>query len=81
MFALTLLYIGKAFRKMYFTSKISMSTDENLQRMKKTGGMGGGDLLFFRDKFLVIPILNSKYMSCLTNAILSNDGNVPYITL
>ena len=75
MFALTLLYIGK----------ISMSTDENLQRMKKTRGMGGrgggGDLLFFRDKFLVIPILNSKYMSCLTNAILSNDGNVPYITL
>ena len=71
MFALTLLYIGK----------ISMSTDENLQRMKKTRGMGGGDWLFFRDKFLVIPILNSKYMSCLTNAILSNDGNVPYITL
>ena len=32
MFALTLLYIGK----------ISMSTDENLQRMKKTRGMGGG---------------------------------------
>ena len=73
MFALTLLYIGK----------ISMSTDENLQRMKKTRGVGvgGWDLLFFRDKFLVIPILNSKYMSCLTNAILSNDGNVPYITL
>ena len=72
MFALTLLYIGK----------ISMSTDENLQRMKKTRGVGGGGgLLFFRDKLLVIPLLNSKYMSCLTNAILSNDGNVPYITL
>ena len=38
-------------------------------------------LLIFRDKFLVIPILNRKYMPCLPNATLSNDGNVPGLTL
>ena len=41
----------------------------------------GEYLLFFGDKFLVIPILNCKYMLFLPNAILSNDGNVPGITL
>ena len=40
-----------------------------------------GNLLFFEDKFLVIPILNGKYMFCLPNATLINDGNVPGITL
>ena len=54
-----------------FNSKIS---DENLQKM-------GKHLLVFGDKFLVIPILNRKYMPCLPNATLSNDGNVPGITL
>ena len=36
---------------------------------------------FFRDKFIVILICNSKYMPCLLNATLSNDGNVQAITL
>ena len=40
-----------------------------------------GNLLFFGDKFLVIPILKSKYMPCLPNGTLSNYGNVPGITL
>ena len=40
-----------------------------------------GNLLFFGDKFLVIPTLKSKYMPCLPNATLRNDGNVPGITL
>ena len=39
------------------------------------------NLLFFGDKFLVIPIPNSKYMPYLPNATLSNDGNVLGITL
>ena len=41
----------------------------------------GEYLLFFGDKFLVIAILNSKYMSFLPNATLCNGGNVPGITL
>ena len=36
---------------------------------------------FFRDKFLVIPIRNSKYMPCLPNATLRNDESVQGITL
>ena len=40
-----------------------------------------GNLLFLGDNFLDTPILNSKYMACLPNATLSNDGNVPGITL
>ena len=40
-----------------------------------------GNLLFLEDKFLAIPILNSKYMSSLSNATLHNDGDVPDITL
>ena len=35
----------------------------------------------FGDKCRVIPTLNSKYMSCLRNATLSINGNVPCITL
>ena len=35
----------------------------------------------FWDKFLVIPTFNSKYMPCLPNAALSQDGNVPGIAL
>ena len=54
-----------------------MQTDENWQRMPKNRG----NLLFFGYKFLVIPILNSKYMPCLPNATLSNNRNVPGITL
>ena len=41
----------------------------------------GEYLLFFGDKFLVIPILNRKCMPCLPNATLSNDENVPGVTL
>ena len=40
-----------------------------------------GNFLFFGDKFNVIPKLKSKYMPCLPNATLSNNGNVPGITL
>ena len=40
-----------------------------------------GNLLFLWNKFLVIPILNSKYMSSLPNVTLRNDGDVPDITL
>ena len=40
-----------------------------------------GNLQFFRDKFLVIPIRNNKYMPYLPNATLSNDGNVQGISL
>ena len=40
----------------------------------------GEYFLFFRGKF-IIPILNSKYMPFWHNATLSNDGNVPGITL
>ena len=36
---------------------------------------------FLGNKFLVIPIRNSKYMPCLPNTTLSNDGNIPGITL
>ena len=50
--------------------------NENWQKMPKNGKY----LLFFWDKF-VITILNSKYMPCLPKATLSNDGNVPGITL
>ena len=39
-----------------------------------------GNFLFFGDKFLVIPILNGKYMPGLPNATLSNDGYVPGTT-
>ena len=60
-----------------FISKISMQTDENWQRMPKNRE----HLLFWREKFLVTPTLNSKYMSCLPNATLRNDGNVPGISL
>ena len=38
-------------------------------------------LLFFREKFLIIPIHNSKCIPYLPNATLSNDGNVQGITL
>ena len=38
-----------------------------------------GKSAVFWDKFLVIPILKIKYMSCLPNVTLSNDGNVPGI--
>ena len=41
----------------------------------------GKYLMFFGDKVLAIPILNCEYMPFLPNAILSNDGNVPGITL
>ena len=41
----------------------------------------GEYLLFFGDKFLVIPILNRKCMPCLPNATLNNDENVPGVTL
>ena len=41
----------------------------------------GEYLLFWGDKFLVIPILNWKHMLCLPNATLSNDGSVPGTTL
>ena len=41
----------------------------------------GEYLMFFRDKVLAIPILNCKYMPFLSNAILTNDGSVPGITL
>ena len=54
-----------------------MKTDENWQRMPKNGEY----LLCFGDKFLVIPILNGKYIPCLPNATLTNDGNVPGLTL
>ena len=50
--------------------------DENWQTMPKNGEY----LLFFGDKFLVITILNCKYMPCLSNATLSNDRNVLGIT-
>ena len=67
---LCLLYIG-------FTSKISTYTDENWQRRPKNRE----NLLFWGDKFLVIPILTSKYMACLPNATFSNNENVPGTTL
>ena len=54
-----------------------MQTDENWQRMPKNRE----HLLFWREKFLVTPTLNSKYMSCFPNATLRNDGNVPGISL
>ena len=37
--------------------------------------------IFLGNKFLVIPIRNSKYMPCLPSATLINDGNVPDTTL
>ena len=60
-----------------FTSNISIQIDENWQRMPKIGEI----CCFLGDKFLIIPTLSSKYMPCLSNAVLSNDGNVPGITL
>ena len=40
-----------------------------------------GNLLFFANKFLDIPIHNSKYMPWVPNGTLTNDGNGPGITL
>ena len=40
-----------------------------------------GKLLGLWDNFLVISILNSKYIPCVPNATLTNDGNLPGITL
>ena len=40
-----------------------------------------GNICCFGGQILVIPILNCKYMPCLPIATLSNDGNVPGITL
>ena len=38
-------------------------------------------MLGLSDNFLVIPILNSKYIPCVPTATLTNDGNLPSITL
>ena len=50
-----------------------MKTGKECQKM-------GNICCFFGVKFLVIPILNRKYMPCLPNATLNNDGNVTGIT-
>ena len=40
-----------------------------------------GNVLFFANKILDIPIHNSNYMPWVPNETLTNDGNVPGITL
>ena len=76
------MYIGQAFRKMQalpakYSCKLIGKLIENWQRMPKYKW----NVLFFGDKFLALPIINSKYMPCLPNATFSNDGNVPGTTL
>ena len=78
MFTLAFLYIGQAFRKIWV---LPANYPCKLVKIGKEWQKNRGNLLYFEDKFLVIPILNSKHMSCLPNATLINDGNVPGMTL